>query len=419
MNCLPKVSIVIVNFNGERFIEKCLNSLNNLDYPPNRIETIIVDNGSNDNSLKIIKNKFSKIKVFINDSNNYCKANNIGLKNSKGEFIAFLNNDTEVEKNWLTELVKVIQQDKKIGIVGSKIIFTNGLLNSAGQREHPSFYFKDEGFKEEDKGQYDEIREVESLCGCSVLYRKECIEDIGLFDEDFIMYCEDVDMAIRCKNKGWKLYYNPQSVVKHEYNGSGNLGLQERYVERNRLLLLAKHHPDRLPYMMFSNAYFQRNDEIFQVIPEIVKKVITTHGIEKFDEISKDLFKCMKDYFYLKKDYLIKDFEIERGMFKESKDRLRCTNKKLEQEFKKTSDINKNLFESKEKLKIQLEKEIIKNKTLSQKYNTTKKELARIHSDLEKLKTDLNSVYNSKGYKLILSKVWAVSNKFKKEKKCL
>jgi len=424
MKKLSKVSIIIVNFNGEKFIEKCLKSLNNINYPPNKVEIIVVDNGSKDKSLKIIKNKFPKVKIITNPVNNYCKSNNLGIKNSKGELIAFLNNDTKVDKNWLIELVKVIQTDKKIGVAGSKIIFHNGLINSAGQREHPLFYFKDEGFKEEDKGQYNKTKEVESLCGCSILYKKECIKEIGSFDESLVLYCEDVDMAIRCKKKGWKLYYAPKSVVQHEYNGTSSLELQEKYVERNRILLLAKHYPDKLPLLMFSSPYFQKNDEIFQIIPEAIQKVINIHGYEKFEEISKSFFSSMKDYFYSKKDYIIKSFEIEREMFKESKERLRHSNRKFEQELKKIIKENKKLLMSQEEFKIRYEKEIQKNDGLYKKYTGLKNEILHTKKNLndklknlkeenKNLKSDLKSVYDSKGYKWILSNVWAVSNKFK------
>lgn len=434
MKALPKVSIVIVNFNGEKFIEKCLKSLNKTNYPPNKTEIILIDNGSKDSSLDIVKNKFPKVKIIKNSINNYCKANNLGIQNSNGELIAFLNNDTEVYKDWLIELVRVIQTNEKIGAVGPKLIFPTGHINSAGQREHPLFYFKDEGFKEKDKGQYDKLREVESICGCAVLYKKGCIKDIGIFDEDLIMYCDDVDMSIRCRKKGWKLYYVPKSIVKHEYNGTSSLELQEKYVERNRLILLAKHFPDKLPSFMFSSAYFRNNDEIFQIIPEVIKKIINIHGQQKFEEISKDFFKNMKDYFYLKKDYLIKDFEIEKDMFKESKDRLRHSNKKLEQELKMIKKENKKLSESQEKLNKQYDKEIKKNNDLHRKYTKLKKEiiitktewhrqvkdlkkeLINAKKETEKVKTNLKSLYDSKGYKWILSNIWAVSNKLKKEK---
>lgn len=441
MEKLPKVSVVIVNFNGEEFIEKCLSSLTKIDYPSNKVEIIIADNGSKDNSLSIVRNRFPKIKILINSTNNYCKANNLGIQNSTGELIAFLNNDTEVEKGWLIELVKVLQINKKIGAVGSKVLFMNGLINSAGQREHPLFYFKDEGFKEKDEGQYEKIREVESLCGSSVLYKRECINDVGLFDEDLGMYCEDVDMAIRCKKKGWKLYYAPKSKVKHEYNGTGGLELQEKLVERNRLFLLAKHNPEMLPSLMFSSAYFQKNDEIFQIIPEVIKKVTAAHGFEKFEEISKAFFESMNAYFYSKKDYMIKSFEIERNVFKESKDRLRHSNKKFEQEIKRFVKENKRLLELQEKLKAQCEEEIRRKDNLHRKYTKLKKEMIHTKRNLgyklkdlkkeivnskkeivnskkecEKLKSDLKSLYDSKGYKWILSNIWAVSNKLKKEK---
>ncbi|MBM3254160.1 MAG: glycosyltransferase, partial [Candidatus Omnitrophica bacterium] len=150
---LPDVSIIIVNFNGKQYLEKCFNSLFNLNYPKSHIEVIMVDNGSSDDSIDFTKKHFSKVKIIQNDVNNYCKANNLGIKESKGEFVALINNDTRVDKNWLIELIRVITNDRKIGATGSKILFPDGKINSISHQEFPDFYWGDLGLREFDNGQ--------------------------------------------------------------------------------------------------------------------------------------------------------------------------------------------------------------------------------------------------------------------------
>jgi MoaA/NifB/PqqE/SkfB family radical SAM enzyme/GT2 family glycosyltransferase len=200
----------------------------------------------------------------------------MAIKKAKGEYVALLNNDTELDKNWLKELIKVMQSSGKIGALASKILFMDGKIQSAGHQEYPNFYWGDRGFKEKDKGQYNRIEEVPSICGASVLYRRKCLEDAGLLDEDFIMYLEDVDMSIRCRDKKWKLYYVPKSIVRHAYNGTATNDLQSYYVERNRLLLIAKHYPKKLPDALSGRGYFTKSNlrKLEDILPVIVNKLV-------------------------------------------------------------------------------------------------------------------------------------------------
>ena len=110
-----------------------------------------------------------------------------------------------MDRNWLIELVRAINQDDTIGAVTSKILFPNGKIQSTGHYELPNFYWTDRGFKENDKGQYDQTEEVQSISHCAALYRRECLDDMGYLDEDFNMYMEDVDMSIRARQKKWHL----------------------------------------------------------------------------------------------------------------------------------------------------------------------------------------------------------------------
>ncbi|MGA2775331.1 MAG: radical SAM protein [Candidatus Omnitrophota bacterium] len=304
------VSMIIVNHNGKRFLKNCFDSLLTLDYPKDRFEIIMVDNCSQDGSPAFVKKYYPKVKIIANDINNYCRANNLGMKKAKGEFIAFLNNDIIVDKKWLTELIQFIIKDKSIGGIGGKVLFTDGKIQSAGHQEYPNFYWGDRGFREKDNGQYDYITEVPSLCGVAVIYRKSCLNDIGFLDEDFNMYLEDVDMGIRCGKKSWKLLFYPKSVVYHKFHGT--IGIEEKarfWQEKNRLLLIAKHWPDKLPEAISGREYFKERD-ICDFVSGAYTKLIDAHGIETARKISPMIFEELRKIFNYEGGILALDNKI-------------------------------------------------------------------------------------------------------------
>ncbi|MBU4251626.1 MAG: glycosyltransferase, partial [Candidatus Omnitrophica bacterium] len=316
---MPLVSIITVNYNGKRFLGDCFSSLLNLNYPKNKLEIFMVDNGSNDDSVKYMKNKFPMIRIINNSENNYAKANNLGIKAAKGGYIALINNDIKVDKNWLINLITAIQKDASIGALGSKILFMDGLIQSVGHQEYPNYYWGDIGFREEDKGQYNTYKEVISICGCSVLYRKKCLKNVGLLDEDFNMYMEDVDMALRCRNKGWKLFTCPDSVIQHEYHGTTkNDDNSFFWVETNRLLLIAKHWPEKLADALSGKDYFTiKNDynnarDIGQVMGKVFSKLLKEHGYDVLNKLSPGLFEAIRRIYNLEKNYLIQNVMNER-----------------------------------------------------------------------------------------------------------
>ncbi|MDD5594991.1 MAG: glycosyltransferase [Candidatus Omnitrophica bacterium] len=244
----PLVSVVSANYNGRDLLPDLLQSLIGLDYPKEKLETILVDNGSQDDSLAYVQANFPQTKIISSQDNNYCLANNLGIANAKGKYVAFLNNDAKVAKNWLNELIKVIDKDDQVAAVGSKILLPDGRIQSVGHIQFPNLNWADKGFLEEDKQQYNQITEVESISNCAALYRKKVLEGVGFFDEDFNMYMEDVDMAFRVRKKGWRILYVPGSVVQHRLHGSKQKEeLRQFFIIKNRLLFIAKHFPDKLP----------------------------------------------------------------------------------------------------------------------------------------------------------------------------
>ncbi|MES0342275.1 MAG: glycosyltransferase, partial [Candidatus Humimicrobiaceae bacterium] len=138
----PLISISIINLNGNNYLNDCLGSLDKLDYPKNKIEILVVDNGSTDDSVKFVKDKFPLIKIIQNNKNNgFAKANNQAAELAKGEYIAFLNNDTKVDKNWIIELLKPIYKNREVVASGSKVLsfdgnsldFVGGMINFEGK----------------------------------------------------------------------------------------------------------------------------------------------------------------------------------------------------------------------------------------------------------------------------------------------
>lgn len=215
------VSIIIVNYNGLNFLEKCLSSLLSQTY--HDIEIIFVDNGSIDESVAYVKKEFPSVRVIINKENfGFAKGNNIGIKEAKGDLIATLNNDTEVVPVWIAELVKVINSGKDVGMCASKMLFMKDqkLINSTGIYISRSGACWDRGIFEKDAGQYDSIDDIFGPCAGAAMYKKEMLQEVGLFDEDFCAYVEDVDLAFRGRLAGWKCLYVPKAIVYHVHGGT-------------------------------------------------------------------------------------------------------------------------------------------------------------------------------------------------------
>ncbi len=385
----PFVSVVVLNYNGLRFLDDCLGSLARLDYPNDRFEVILVDNVSQDGSAEAAEKRFPQFRVVRNSRNlGFAAGNNVAMRASRADYVVLLNNDTTVDIQWLSRLVEAAEQDPKVGACTSKLLFlhdrvriqleatsfrpsdsgstdqrelgvkllsarvvqagesreaeylegfyglepspdgpfrwsqgtaTLGLrvsknggaaslkllvaatrpaaetsrlsLGAAGMplgswevgaspqelevhlphnlieaaipviqnagtlilqdgsgRDRGTVVRGTEVYQEDDLGQYDRREEVFAGCGAALLFKRTMLEDVGLFDEDFFMYYEDMDLSWRARRRGWKILYVPDAVVRHVHCGSSVewSPLFLYHVERNRLLMLAKNAPLRL-----------------------------------------------------------------------------------------------------------------------------------------------------------------------------
>ncbi len=229
----PLVSIIILSYNSRRYIEKCLNSVLGQDYP--RLEILIVINGSADGSAELIKTKyrrFKKIHVLEPLENLwFCQGNNFAIPQCQGEYILVLNQDTIMERNFVNLLVRALEEDRSLASVTGKLLHYNfeidsktKILDSTGIEIFKTRRVIDRGQWEVDRGQYDLDNEIFGASGAAALYRRSVLEEVKLpkadgrfeyFDEDFVAYKEDVDLAWRLQLLGYKCRYVPQAVVYH------------------------------------------------------------------------------------------------------------------------------------------------------------------------------------------------------------
>jgi len=252
------VSVIIVNFNGKKYLEEALSTIGGQEYDKDAYDVIMVDNGSNDGSVSYVRAAFPEVKVIQSDKNNFAHACNLGVKAAPGEYVLLANNDMSFHPLWLRELVRVLNENPEAAGVQSKLLLADGTVNSLGVEEVSQFYFKDIGFREKND-RSDALREVDYICGGSSLYRKELLERSGLFDEDFIMYVEDVEMSYRLRRSGYKLLVNPTSVAYHAFGGTSNTELTSYFCSRNRYGFIAKHHPEHFIRSIDKCHYFIQN----------------------------------------------------------------------------------------------------------------------------------------------------------------
>lgn len=317
MTTLPICSLIIVNYNGLRHTKDCLKSLQKLAYPEQQLDLIVIDNCSKDDSVNSLCELFPKVRIFVNTANNFAKALNLGISQAKGQYIGFLNNDATLDSHWLEILVKRLETNNKIGATSGKLLFKDGRINSAGIQQLPNFYWRDVGFGEKDSGQYDTEREVEGLCWAAVLFRRECLEDVGPIDEDFVMYFEDVEFAKRCHKRGWKMLYTPAAIAHHEYRGSSKGSkLTEYFCNRNRFLYLAKHEPLQLVSSIHTSDFFthKQYDLLFESLFVAIKKLGDYQKPEIIATVLSQLSeKLAVIYSRLKVDRILSRLQVVRG----------------------------------------------------------------------------------------------------------
>ncbi|MEM5853679.1 MAG: glycosyltransferase family 2 protein [Candidatus Aenigmatarchaeota archaeon] len=246
MRNFPLVSVVILNYNGLKYlgdiIKECLDSVLNSNYP--NLEIIFVDNGSIDGSVDFVAKNYPKIKIIRNKTNlGFSEGFNAGIRASKGKYIALLSNDMAVDPNWLNPIIKIMESDKKVGLTGFKrlVLGTKNLIDGIGGDLYLCGRVKVIGGKEIDKGQYDKIIENLDYIGGAMVLRREALAKSGLFDSDYFIFWEDIDLCYRIRKHGYKVVYTPHSIIYHVGQATLNqleknqIGYLEYMANRSRI----------------------------------------------------------------------------------------------------------------------------------------------------------------------------------------
>lgn len=250
MNSQPNVSIITVNYNGKKFLSDLLKSVTALNYPAEKIELIVVDNGSVDGSVDFLKESYPQVKLIQNKKNEgFAKPNNDGAKSAANEYIAFLNNDMRVDKEWLNQLLIPLQNnaDKNTVCVASKVlnwegdkidfhgssmnIFGNGFQNNYGEDAEKSDSFNDSIFFPN---------------GGAMIIKRDIFLNVGGFDEDYFAYYEDVDLGWRLWVLGYTVVFAKNAVVYHRHQGTSSKIFDEDFKKyllfRNSFYTIAKNY---------------------------------------------------------------------------------------------------------------------------------------------------------------------------------
>jgi GT2 family glycosyltransferase len=228
-----KVSIIILNYNTADLTLQAIASV--IDQPDTEI--IVVDNASTDRSVQALKKLGNQITLIQNPKNiGFAAGNNSGISKAKGEFILLLNSDTQVNPGAITALIQFMERHDKVGIVTPKVVLADGGLDWASHRGAPTPINSLAYFAGLEKlwpttklfGQYHQgwkdlskPHQVDVVSMAALLMRREVVATVGLLDEQFFMYAEDIDYCVRAKNKGWQVYYFPGATVIHYKGASG------------------------------------------------------------------------------------------------------------------------------------------------------------------------------------------------------
>lgn len=263
MNRHPFVFIIILNWNGWRDTLACVESCRKLTWPNFRV--VVVDNDSTDGSEGHLRQHLQDVEIIQSGANlGFAGGNNIGIRHALAlgaDYVWLLNNDAEADSEALTMLVETMEREPSAGIAGSKIYYYNDprrIWFAGGAWEKGWLRIRQRGANQLDMGQFDEVGEIGSVTGCSMLVRSATIREIGLMAEGYFLYWEDIEWCARAREKGYKVLFVPASQIWHKVSVSTGQGsfLQYYYSMRNGLLFLRQHDPFLLPAFALYNILF-------------------------------------------------------------------------------------------------------------------------------------------------------------------
>jgi GT2 family glycosyltransferase len=249
-NFLIDLSIVIVNWNTSDLLIRCLDSIYCSDAGLT-FEVIVVDNASTDDSVKVVNKRFPQVRVIVNDQNlGFAKANNQGIKIGKGRYFLLLNSDTFLKQKSLDMLVHYAEEHLEAGVIGPKLLNIDDTLQESWA-EFPTFWSEIIGKpirKRHPFGDPPFAYEVDSILGACMLVRSEIIHTIGMLDEEYFMYSEEIDWCYRIKMNGWRIHYYPAAEIYHIGGASASM---------NNLRQLSLLYQNKIRFFSKNYGYFQ------------------------------------------------------------------------------------------------------------------------------------------------------------------
>ena len=251
-------SVIIVTFNHRKFLEKCLDSILDQDFPH---EIIIVDNDSHDGTPEFIEHEYHQVKIIRNQNNGYGAGNNLGVSQSSGNYIVILNPDTVVEKGWLRELIVPLTKKWGMITVPKILLYDGSAINTVGNINHFTGLTFTRGLNESPQS-YPESKELSGVSGACFAIRKEDFLRMSGFDERFFLYNEDSEFSWRAHIYDFPIVFIPSSLMRHDY--SLNVSPQKMYyLEKGRYLIL--------------KTYFSRKMWLI-LIPSFILAEVLTFG---------------------------------------------------------------------------------------------------------------------------------------------
>jgi GT2 family glycosyltransferase len=248
-SAVPIVAIIVLTWNQRDLTVDCLASLAEMDYPADRLQIIVADNGSRDGTAATVRERYPHVTVLENGDNlGFAEGNNVGIRHAlqgPARYIMLLNNDTAVDRQMLNELLTAMGQRPDVGIVGPKMLYfePSNIIWCAGNRidwrTGGSMRLQAE---EPDKGIIEQPREADFITACAILLRREVIEQTGLLDPRFFIYYEETDWCVRAHQAGWRILYVPAARLWHKVSAAmGTTSpATDYYMNRNVLLFLTK-----------------------------------------------------------------------------------------------------------------------------------------------------------------------------------
>lgn len=325
------VSIIVVNWNGERFLKDCLEALSQQTCTDREI--ILVDNGSRDLSVKSVRDNFPGVRIIeMPDNRGFAGGNSAGLRIARGDFIALVNNDTRAGEVWLENLVQPMLDNEQIGICASKVLLDDtNMINSAGGGITTAGVGFDRGLGEA-TAVYSSAELVFGATGAAVLYRRRMLEEIGFLDEDFFLYDEDTDLNFRAQLAGWKCVYVPAALVYHKMNATSRRlsDVHVYYHTRNlefvwiknmptALMLRYSHHKLIQEFGTFCylclrhgkwKPFFRAKRDVLTMLPKMLKK---RREVQQRRKVSNNYIKGMLTSILNKQWFVQKAVQFIRG----------------------------------------------------------------------------------------------------------